>query len=153
MGRPLRFCLMNTFYPPYNFGVDGIFVHRLANELAKRGHKVDVIHCIDSYRLGAHRDPAGTYEDHPNVTMHGMTSPFSFLSRVATQQTGYPFFTSRCLRKILQKNFNVIHYFNISLFSPKSIQEKCTRMRRSLFLRINLRIPRIFQLCWVFSSI
>ena len=122
MGRPLRFCLINTFYPPYSFGGDGIFVHRLANELAKRGHKVDVIHCINSYRLGAGHDPVTAYDDHPNVTVHGITSPVGFLSPLATQQTGYPLFKSGRILEILKKGFDVIHYFNISLFGPKILQ-------------------------------
>ena len=36
--RPLKFCMITTFYPPQNFGGDGIFIHRLTNELAKAGH-------------------------------------------------------------------------------------------------------------------
>ena len=122
MEQPLRFCLINTFYPPYNFGGDGIFVHRLANELARRGHKVDVIHCIDSYRLAATHDPVATYNDHPNVAVHGITSPFGSLSPLATQQTGYPLFKTGRLREIFKKRFDVIHYFNISLFGPKILQ-------------------------------
>jgi hypothetical protein len=31
--------MISTFYPPYNFGGDGIFVHQLSNELARRGHE------------------------------------------------------------------------------------------------------------------
>ena len=122
MDRPLRFCMINTFYPPYSFGGDGIFVHRLSNELGKRGHKVDVIHCIDSYRLGAGHDPVATYDDHRNVTVHGITSPLGFLSPLATQQTGYPLFKSGRIQKIFKKGFDVIHYFNISLFGPKILQ-------------------------------
>jgi hypothetical protein len=47
--------MITTFYPPYNFGGDGIFVRQLSNELALRGHRVDVIHCIDAYRALSHR--------------------------------------------------------------------------------------------------
>ena len=114
--------MINTFYPPYSFGGDGIFVHRLANELAQRGHKVDVIHCIDSYRLAARREPMTTYDDHPNVTVHGMRSPFGPISPLVTQQTGYPFFKSDRILEILGNGFDVIHYFNISLFGPKILQ-------------------------------
>ena len=71
MDRPLRFCMMTTFYPPYNFGGDGIFVQRLSNALARRGHRVDVIHCVDSYLLKAGQEPAKSYEDHLNVTEIG----------------------------------------------------------------------------------
>ncbi|MGH7835592.1 MAG: hypothetical protein ACREQK_18255 [Candidatus Binatia bacterium] len=40
MNRRLRSCMITTFYPPYNFGGDGIFVHQLSNELARRDHQV-----------------------------------------------------------------------------------------------------------------
>lgn len=61
MSRPLRFCMITTFYPPYNFGGDGIFVQQLSQELARRGHHVEVVHCADAYRLLAGRArPAST---------------------------------------------------------------------------------------------
>ena len=121
--RPLRFCMITTFYPPYNFGGDGIFVQRLSNELAQRGHQVEVIQCLDSYRLSTSREPAGTYENHPNVTVHGLKSRFGFLSPLATQQTGIPFFKSSRIQEILKKGFDVIHYHNISLVGGPKILE------------------------------
>jgi glycosyltransferase involved in cell wall biosynthesis len=122
MERPLRFCMITTFYPPYNFGGDGIFVHRLSNELARDGHQVDVIHCRDAYRFMAGKEPACGYDDHPNVTVHGLKSPFGFLSPLATQQTGRPLFKSKAIRRILEKGFDVIHFHNISLFGPKILE-------------------------------
>ncbi|HWO42675.1 MAG TPA: glycosyltransferase family 4 protein [Candidatus Eisenbacteria bacterium] len=120
--RPLRFCMITTFYPPYNFGGDGIFVQRLANELGRRGHTVDVIHCIDAYRLSG-RSPAGVYDDHPNVTVHGLKSPFGMVSPLATHQTGLPLFKSSKILKILNKGFDVINYYNISLVGgPRVLQ-------------------------------
>lgn len=123
MDRPLRFCMITTFYPPSNFGGDGIFVRRLSNELARRGHQVDVIHCIDAYRLLARQEPAETYDDHPNLTVHGLKSRFGFLSPLATQQTGFPLFKSSRIRQILEKGFDVIHYHNISLVGGPKILE------------------------------
>jgi glycosyltransferase involved in cell wall biosynthesis len=114
--------MITTFYPPYNFGGDGIFVHRLSNELARRGHQVDVIHCTDAYRLVAGQDPIGRYDDHPNVTVHGLKSAFGLLSPLATQQTGLPLFKSAETRRILAQDFNVIHYHNISLLGPKILE-------------------------------
>ena len=127
--KPLRFCMITTFYPPYNFGGDGIYVHRLCNELARRGHHVEVIHCIDAYRLLARHEPANSYEDHPNVTVHGLKSPFGFLSPLATQQTGSPYFKSHRLRDILDKGFDVIHYHNISLVGGPKILEYGTGIK------------------------
>ncbi len=120
--QQLRFCLVTTFYPPYNFGGDGIFVHQLANELAYLGHKVDVIHCIDSFRSLSHRSLTGNYTDHPNVTVHGLKSKFGVLSPLATQQTGLPLFKSKTLKNIFSKDFDVIHYHNISLLGPKILE-------------------------------
>jgi len=121
--RPLRFCMITTFYPPYNFGGDGIFVQRLSNELARRGHQVEVVHCIDSYRFLAGQEPDTRYEDHPNLTVHGLKSPVGFCSPLATQQTGLPLFKSRRIRQILDKGFDVIHYHNISLVGGPKIME------------------------------
>jgi glycosyltransferase involved in cell wall biosynthesis len=113
--------MITTFYPPYNFGGDGLFVHQLSNELAAGGHSVEVIHCVDSYRLLARKNPEATYADHPNVIVHGLKSPLGFLSPLATQQTGFPFLKSARIRQILEKGFDVIHYHNISLVGGPKI--------------------------------
>ena len=115
--------MITTFYPPYNFGGDGIFVHRLSNELARRGHSVDVIHGVNSYRFLAGQEPKADYEDHPNVTVHGIKSRFGFCSPLATQQTGLPLFKSRQIREILDKGFDVIHYHNVSLIGGPKLLE------------------------------
>ena len=121
MDQPLRFCMITTFYPPYNFGGDGIFVHQLANELAARGHQVEVIHCIDAYRLMGRPAPTQCYSDHPNVKVHALKSRLGSFSPLATQQTGRPLFKSKRIRKILAKGFDVIHYHNISLIGGPGI--------------------------------
>src|ERR1700756_5464692 len=120
MDRPLRFCMITTFYPPYSFGGDGILVHALSNELARRGHRVDVIHCIDSYKLAA-ASPSESYRDHPNVKVHGLKSPLGRLSPIATQQTGLPLLKARRIQSILKTGFDVIHYHNISLVGGPKI--------------------------------
>jgi glycosyltransferase involved in cell wall biosynthesis len=114
--------MVTTFYPPYNFGGDGVYVHRLSNALADRGHHVEVIHCIDAYRLMAGREPDGPYEDHPGVTVHGLRSPFGILSPLATHQTGRPLLKGS-VREILGSDFDVIHYHNISLVGGPAILE------------------------------
>lgn len=119
MARPLRFCFLSIFYPPYSFGGDAIFVSRLANALACHGHEVDVIHCIDSYKVLAHREPEHDFINHPNVTVHGLRSRMGRLSPLVTQQTGRPWPKSKKILDVFySKKFDVIHYHNISLFGP-----------------------------------
>lgn len=121
MNRPLRFCMITTFYPPFSFGGDGIFVYHLSNALARCGHHVDVIHCVDSYRLLADNLSEISYANHPNVTVHSLKSPYGLLSPLATQQTGYPFFKLKKITNILETGFDVIHYHNISLVGGPAV--------------------------------
>ena len=115
--------MITTFYPPYNFGGEGIFVHRLSNELARLGHHVEVIHCIDSYRLLSDNSPPGNYENHPNIKVHGLKSRYGFLSPLATQLTGSPLLKSEQISQILETGFDVIHFHNISLIGgPKVLR-------------------------------
>ena len=82
--------MVTTFYPPFNFGGDGQYVRRLAHALARRGHRVEVIHDADAYRvLGGSADPAPPDEP-PGVTVHTLRSRTPVLSCLATQQLGRP---------------------------------------------------------------
>ncbi len=114
--------MITTFYPPYSFGGDGVYVHSLANALARRGHEVDVIHCIDSYNaLSRGALPTG-YANETGVTVHGLMSRAGILSPLATYLTGTPFLKERKIREILaQKKFDVIHFHNISLVGGPKI--------------------------------
>ena len=123
MDRSLRFCMVTTFYPPYHFGGDGVFVQQLSNELAERGHQVDVVHCKDAYHAMGGQPSSTAYRDHPNVTVHALESPLGFFSPLLTHQTGRPMLKSLRVKKILEKPFDVIHYHNISLVGgPKILQ-------------------------------
>jgi glycosyltransferase involved in cell wall biosynthesis len=113
--RPLRFCMISTFYPPWHFGGDGIMVHHLSNELARRGHEVEVIHSIDAYRLFVREASTDPLPQHPGVTVHGLRSRLGPISPLATQQTGLPVFTGAAIRRILQRGFDVVHFHNVSL--------------------------------------
>lgn len=115
MAGRLRFALVTTFYPPYHFGGDGQAVRHLAHALARRGHRVDVIHDIDAFRMlgdGADPEPLGEPE---GVRVHGLQSPLGSLSCLATQQLGRPLVHGRRIRRILREGFDVIHFHNISL--------------------------------------
>ncbi len=115
MSDRLRFCMVTTYYPPYNFGGDGIFVRRLSHELARRGHHVEVIHSRDAYRLSRRGEPKEPYDDPPGVVVHGLESRFRSLSPLVIHQTGAPLLQGGALRRILNQGFDVIHFHNVSL--------------------------------------
>ncbi|MFT7463710.1 MAG: glycosyltransferase involved in cell wall biosynthesis [Pseudohongiellaceae bacterium] len=119
---PLRFCLITTFYPPYHFGGDGVCVYRLAESLARRGHKVDVIHSIDAYHLGHPAEPEIAFEHHPNVTVHGLRSSMPVLASLSVQQLGRPAVYGKTLRALIdEQDYDVIHYHNVSLMGGPGV--------------------------------
>jgi len=107
--------MITTFYPPYHFGGDGVYVQALSNELTWRGHDVTVIHDKDAYRFLAQQEPSPDKNTHPNVKVHGLASRAGWLSSLATQQTGMPLVHQKEIQTILAQGFDVIHYHNISL--------------------------------------
>lgn len=118
----LRFCLVSTFYPPYNFGGDGIYAHRLANGLAQLGHQVTVLHSPTAYEMLAGTKPSSSYDDHKNVTVHPIHTPLGKLGLLAVQQLGRPGLQTRALRQWLDRgDFDVIHYNNVSLLGGPGV--------------------------------
>ncbi len=131
--RPLKFCHLSIFYPPYSFGGDAMYLYRLVNALARRGHEVDVVHCADSYHVLEKRTPTGSFPNHENVTVHTLRSGYGALGPLLAQQTGAPWLRSKAIRSVLGgKPFDVIHFHNTSLFGPKvlTIEPPYTRYLR-----------------------
>lgn len=119
MSRPIRFLHVTTFYPPYHFGGDALYVYRLSHALAERGHHVDVVHCVDSYRTFVRKEPPPPLPDHPGVVVHSLRSPFGRLSPLLTHQTGRPFLKYGTLRRLFDQPIDVVHFHNISLLGPQ----------------------------------
>ncbi len=115
--RRLKICMATTFYPPYNFGGDGIFVYRLSNALANQGHEVHVIHDLDAFALLSGRPPLHEYPHHPNVTVHPLDGGRAGkIDLLLTHQLGRPVLKHRRIKTILESHaFDVIHFHNISL--------------------------------------
>lgn len=96
-----------------------MYLYRLSNALARRGHLVSVIHCVDSYRLLTSAGPRGDFPHHPNVTIHPLSFRPAWLSPLVSYLTGQPGLKSRALRKILAKNrYDVVHFHLVTLFGP-----------------------------------
>src|SRR5678815_2391593 len=109
-----RFCFLTTFYPPFNFGGDGIGVQRLARGLAKRGHDVTVIHDADAYTVlspGASPEPPAP--DPYGVTVVTLRTRLPYLSTLLTQQIGRPIVNGPRLRALLEAGrFDVVTFNN-----------------------------------------
>jgi glycosyltransferase involved in cell wall biosynthesis len=119
VGRPLNFLHLTTFYPPYSFGGDAMYIYRLCHALGDAGHHVDVVHCYDSYHLLHPAKPPLEFREHPNVARHELRSGFGWLSPLLTQQTGRPLLKRKTIDSLLARRaYDVIHFHNISLFGP-----------------------------------
>ncbi|MDA7964124.1 glycosyltransferase [Ruegeria sp.] len=117
--EPLRIAMVTTFYPPFNFGGDGIYVQRLARALTRRGHHVEVIHDTDAYRQLSGRTPDIPEDD--GIPVHRLGSRFPLLGSLTVQQTGQPVSHKRRLQELLTDRFDVIHFHNISLIGGPGI--------------------------------
>ena len=116
MGRDsLRFVMVTTFYPPYSFGGDGIYVQQLARALARRGHTVEVVHDVDAFTIGGGNPELPPAPEPPRVKVHALRSLVPRLATLATHQLGRPTFHARELRSLLAREFDVVHFHNVSL--------------------------------------
>ena len=118
----MKFCMVTTFYPPFNFGGDGIYVQALAGELVRRGHEVTGVHCLDAFRLVSGHKAEGATEEHIDgvrvVRLHSALGP---LSPLLTQQTGHPLLKRRRLAETLAGGFDVVNFHNISLVGGPAV--------------------------------
>lgn len=107
--------MLTTFYPPYNFGGDGIGIRRLATALADRGHEITVVHDRDAYTTQAGREPASIEMD-PRIEVIGLESGHGLLSNLLVHQLGRPVFHKARLEELLGPGrFDVIWHHNASL--------------------------------------
>jgi glycosyltransferase involved in cell wall biosynthesis len=115
-GRPLRFCLLTTFYPPFNFGGDGIDVQRTARALVARGHQVTVVHDVDAYEWLAHTRLSPAPEHQDGVEVIGLRSRLRLLSPLLTHQAGWPVVHGRTIDRLMrERQFDVVVFNNVSL--------------------------------------
>ncbi|MGD9809895.1 MAG: glycosyltransferase family 4 protein [Sphingobium sp.] len=115
----LRVAIVTTFYPPHNFGGDGRYVKSFAHALSRAGCEVEVVYCDDGWRVlsGQSSDPppAEPIDDGDGVLVNRVSSGWAMGSVLAMQQFGRPLLQKKALEKALSRDFDVIHYHNISL--------------------------------------
>lgn len=107
----ISFCLLSTFYPPFGFGGDAVHVQRLARGLARRGHRVRVVHSEAAHRLLGGVAPTAQ-PDHGGVEV--IAAPMGRIAAVGTYLSGQPFGYRSQLDE-LANGFDVVHVNNPSL--------------------------------------
>jgi glycosyltransferase involved in cell wall biosynthesis len=114
--------MVTTFYPPFNFGGDGIAIQRLSRALARRGHQVVVVHDVDAYNA-LHTGPEPAVESEPQgVEVVGLRSGLGALSPILTHQVGRPVVNSARIARVLDGgSFDVMVFNNISLVGGPGI--------------------------------
>lgn len=112
MAEPLSFCLVTTFFPPYNFGGDGVHVHRLAGLLAGRGHRVRVVHAPGAFAALADHDAEIDEAPIPGVEVIAVATHRA--QALGTYLTGRPVSYRRSLEAALD-GADVVHFHNPSL--------------------------------------
>jgi len=115
MSAGRSFCMVTTFYPPYHFGGDAMYVYRLTNALARRGNRVTVVHNVDAYRLLGGRAAGAQYPHEPGVTVHRLDSAVGSLPALVTYLTGRPGLYASRLDAVFREPFDVVHFHNVSL--------------------------------------
>lgn len=111
----MRFCMVTTFYPPYHFGGDATYVRSLSRALVELGHEVEVIHCEDAFHTVNKGSETSHDTNDEGITVHRLKNRFGFLSALITQQTGRPGLKAGKLRTLLDRDFDVVNFHNISL--------------------------------------
>jgi glycosyltransferase involved in cell wall biosynthesis len=122
-GDLLKICMVTTFYPPYNFGGDGVFIQQLSRDLVASGHEVHVVHSVDAFlSKGGRLSGEVSHDRLDGVEVHPLRGRMSAFSALFTQQTGRPFHAGR-LRRLLASGFDVINYHNVSLVGGPAVFE------------------------------
>jgi len=119
----LRFCFITTFYPPYNFGGDGIATQRMARALVERGHHVTVIHDVDAFNvMNASGEHTVSVPEDDGVETVALRSRLGALAPIITHQLGRPLVNRRRILEVLDRgDFDVLIFNNISLVGGPEI--------------------------------
>lgn len=120
--RPLSFCFVTTFYPPYHFGGEALYLFRLAKQLTRAGHRVTVVHCVDSYELFAKTGRGGDFAHPPGVTVHALRAGLRGLSPLVTYLSGRPGLKAKALDEVFRERFDVVHFHQMTLFGPGTLR-------------------------------
>jgi glycosyltransferase involved in cell wall biosynthesis len=108
--------MTSSFYPPYHVGGACVHVKNLAEELARRGHEVHVIHSLDAYRLLRGTRPHAGQMSEEGVHVHASGAPFKILDPLLAYTCGTsPYFQRQFEEVVEDVRPDVVHHHNVDL--------------------------------------
>ena len=114
--KPLKIAMLTTFYPPHNFGGDGIGIQRLSRGLARFGCEVTVVHDTDAWRVLATGTEPEPRPEPEGIEVIRLKSRVPLAATLLTQQLGRPVVNGGRIRELLDEgDFDVVNFHNISL--------------------------------------
>jgi len=121
----LRFLFTSSFYPPYQIGGDANHVSHLAEQLAKRGHEVHVLHSLDAYKVKRRQ---GRRTKDPDAQHGVLTHPIE----TALSRSAYEAYIYGCSRAITNRfrclveevKPDIVHHHNISLLGHSIFRKR-----------------------------
>jgi glycosyltransferase involved in cell wall biosynthesis len=123
----MKFLMTTTFYPPYHIGGDAVQVQYLAEELAKRGHEVHVMHSVDAHMMKRGRKEGTPDRERNGVHIHPLESKWGSASTYKTYAFGRSGFIDSSYRALLKEiKPDIVHHHNISLLGASLLEKSGT---------------------------
>ena len=121
-----RFLFTTSFYPPYHLGGDAIHVKCLAEELARKGNEVHILHSIDAYRAKRNNYKFLKQEPDPkNIFVHRIESPLKRIDPLMVHTLGSSFYVQKKFLEVLREvHPDVVHHHNISLLGYSILKKQ-----------------------------
>ena len=121
-----KFLFTTSFYPPYHVGGDATHVKYLAEELAREGHEVHILHSLDAYRAKRNNYLSLKQEtNRENIFVNRIESPLKKMDPLMIYFLGHSFYVQKKFSELLnQVHPNVVHHHNISLLGYSILEKK-----------------------------
>jgi len=128
--------MVTSFFGADSFGGDAVYVERLSQALAKRGHEVHVIHSAGAFRCVQGRHQRRAYQAPPELRVHTITPGLrSIAAAIWSHQTGRLGPIGPLLSQVLgDVPFDVVHLHNVSLMGHTRIFDLVPADRRPVRL-------------------
>ncbi len=118
----MRFLFTSSFFPPYHIGGDAVHVSYLADELAKRGNEVHVLHSLDAYRIK--KGKAELRAKSNDIHIHSVETPFRVGALASYLLGSFPSVNRRFYDLIKEVKPHVVHHHNISLLGYDILKKR-----------------------------